>query len=92
MTETITQTEANELIKESKGRIFAATFIKKDLSIRVMNARTGKKYTPTGKQAPFKPSDYSLISVYDMKQKGFRMINLNTLTNLTINNIKYLIK
>lgn len=89
---TIDKTKANQLIKDSKGKIFAATFIKKDLSIRVINARMGKKYTPTGKQAPFKPSEYSLISVYDMKQKGFRMINLNTLTNLTINNIKYLIK
>jgi len=90
--ETINKTEANQLIKDSKGKIFAATFIKKDLSIRVMNARMGKKYTPTGKAAPFKPSDYQLISVYDMKQKGFRMINLNTIKNLNINKTKYIIK
>ena len=90
--QTIDKTKANELIKDSKGLIFSTTFIKVDGSTRVMNARTGKKYTPSGNAAPFKASDYNLVSVYDMKQKGFRMINLNTLTNLTINNIKYLIK
>ena len=89
---TINKTEANQLIKDSKGLIFSATFIKKDLSERIMSARMGKKYTPSGKSAPFKPSDYNLISVYDMKQKGFRMINLNTITNLNINKTKYIIK
>ena len=89
---TIDKDKAKQLIKYSKGLIFSATFIKKDLSIRIMNARMGKRYKPSGKSAPFKPSDYNLISVYDMKSKGFRMINLQTLTNLTINKTKYLIK
>ena len=90
--QTITQDKAKQLIKDSKGLIFAATYIKKDLSSRMMLARLGKKYTPTGKAAPFKPSDYSLITAYDMQKKAFRMINLNTLTNLSINANKYIIK
>lgn len=89
---TITRTRAKELIKESKGKIFAATFTKKDGSSRLMNARLGKKYTPTGKAAPYKAEDYNLLPVYDMKIKAFRMININTLTNLSINANKYLIK
>jgi len=89
---TITQTKAKELIKQSKGLIFAATFTKKDGTQRIMNARLGKKYTPTGKAAPFKPSDYNMISVYDMRKKGFRMINFNTLKKLSINANKYTIK
>jgi len=89
---TINKHKAKELIKESKGLIFAATFTKKDGTQRIMNARLGKKYTPTGKAAPFKPSDYNMISVYDMRKKGFRMINFNTLKKLSINANKYTIK
>ena len=90
--QTINRTKAKELIKESKGLIFAATFTKKDGTHRLMNARTGKKYTPTGKKAPYKPSDYNLIALYDMRKKAFRMLNLNTLLTLSINNNKYIIK
>ena len=90
--QTINKTKAKELIKDSKGLIFAATFTKKDGSSRLMNARLGKKYTPTGKAAPYKAEDYNLLSVYDMKIKAFRMININTLTNLSINANKYIIK
>jgi hypothetical protein len=90
--QTINRTRAKELIKESKGKIFAATFTKKDGSHRLMNARLGKKYTPTGKAAPYKAEDYNLLPVYDMKIKAFRMLNINTLTNLSINANKYIIK
>ena len=90
--QTINKTKAKELIKDSKGKIFAATFTKKDGSSRLMNARLGKKYTPTGKAAPYKAEDYNLLPAYDMKIKAFRMININTLTNLSINANKYIIK
>ena len=90
--QTINRNKAKELIKGSKGLIFAATFTKKDGTHRLMNARIGKKYTPTGKAAPYKAEDYNLLPVYDMKIKAFRMININTLTNLSINANKYIIK
>ena len=62
----------------SSGRIFTACFIKKDGSERVMNCRTGvKKYiTGRGKRFTLKKN---LKRVYDLKKKGYRMINLNTL-------------
>ena len=87
----ITRNKAKELIKDSKGLIFAATFTKKDGSHRLMNARTGKQYTPTGRKAPYKPSEYNMISLYDMRKKAFRMLNLNTLLTLSINKTKYII-
>jgi len=90
---TINRTKAKQLIKDSKGKIFAATYIKKDLSSRMMLARLGKKYTPkTNRAAPYKPEDYNLIAAYDMQKKAFRMVNINTLTNLSINANKYIIK
>ena len=90
--QTINRNKAKELIKDSKGLIFSATFTKKDLSSRMMLARLGKKYTPTGKKAPYKAEDYNLIPLYDMKKKAFRMLNFNTLLTLSINKTKYIIK
>ena len=91
--QTINRTKAKELIKESKGKIFSTTFIKKDNTIRTLTSRTGKQYkSKTGKKAPYKPSDYNLIALYDMRKKAFRMLNLNTLITLSINKTKYIIK
>ena len=91
--ETITQDKAKELINQSNGRIFSATYIKKDMSKRIINARLGKHYkSKTGKKAPYNPEKYNLKKVYDMKVKDFRIINLNTLISLSINKNKYIIK
>ena len=90
--QTINRNKAKELIKQSKGKIFSTTFVKKDNTIRTLTSRTGKQYTPTGKKAPYKPSDYNLLPLYDMKKKAFRMLNLNTLLTLSINKEKYLIE
>ena len=90
---TINRTRAKELIKGSKGLIFSATFIKKDNTIRTLTSRTGKQYkSKTGKKPPYKPKDYNLIPLYDMKKKAFRMLNFETLLTLSINKTKYIIK
>ena len=89
--QTINRTKAKELIKESKGKIFSTTFLKKDNTIRTLTSRTGKQYTPTGKAAPYKAEDYNLIPLYDMRKKAFRMLNLKTLITLSINKNKYII-
>ena len=89
---TINKTTAKELIKESKGLIFSTTFTKKDNTIRTLTSRTGKQYTPTGRKAPYKPVDYNLIALYDMRKKAFRMLNFNTIITLSINKEKYLVE
>jgi len=87
---TINTDKAKELIRETNGRIFSSTFIKKDNTIRTLTARTGKKYkSKTGRKAPYKASNYNLLPVYDMRIKAFRMLNFNTLLTLTINKNKY---
>lgn len=89
----INRTKAKELINLSNGRIFSAVFVKKDNTHRLINARLGKHYkSKTGKEAHYKPKEFNLLPVYDMKIKAFRMINFNTLLTLSINNNKYLIK
>jgi len=87
---TITTDQAKELIQQTNGQIFSSTFIKKDNTIRTLTARTGKRYkSKTGKEAPYKASNYNLLTVYDMRKKDFRMLNFNTLLTLTINKNKY---
>ena len=91
--QTINKTKAKELIKDSKGLIFAATFTKKDGSHRLMNARTGKQYaSKTGRPAPYKAEEFNMMPLYDMRKKAFRMLNFNTLLTLSINKTKYIIK
>ena len=90
---TINTDKAKELINLSNGRIFSAVYIKKDNTHRLINARLGKQYkSKTGKKAHYKPKEYNLLPVYDMKIKAFRMINFNTLLTLSINKTKYIIK
>ncbi len=91
--ETITTDKAKQLINQTNGRILSATYIKKDMSKRIMNCRLGKRYKSiTGKKAPYDPDKYNLKKVYDMKVKDFRIINLNTVIRLSINKNKYVIK
>ena len=90
---TINKQKAKELIKQSKGLIFSTTYIKKDNTIRTLTSRTGKQYkSKTGRKAPYKPKEYNLMPLYDMRKKAFRMLNLNTLITLSINKEKYLIE
>lgn len=92
--QTITKTQAKELIKESKGLIFAATFTKKDNTVRILTGRlqVTKHLKENAKEQPYDPSKYNLQPVYDLKAKGYRMLNFNTLLTLSINANKYLIK
>ena len=89
---TISRREAQDLIKASKGRIFTTVHTKKDNTFRATNCRTGVKKGVTGEGMKYTPADYNLIPVYDMKNKGFRMVNLDTLTTLTINKTSYTVE
>ena len=91
--QTINKNKAKELIKQSKGLIFNASFIKKDNTIRVLTGRlkVTQYLKENAKPRPYNPSKYNLVCVYDMKAEGYRMINFNTLLTLSINKEKYLI-
>lgn len=91
---TINKDKAKQLIQGTKGQIFSGLFIKKDGTHRLINARLGvkKHLNPNARPRPYDPSKHDLINVYDMSNKGYRMINLNTLQKLIINKIIYKIK
>ena len=90
----ITTDRAKELIKETNGRIFSSTFIKKNGEHRLLTGRlkVTKGLKEDAKPRPYKPSKYNLICVYDMTKQSYRMININTLLTLSINKNTYTIE
>ena len=92
--QTITQDKAKQLIHNTNGKIFSSVFTKKDGSIRLMTGRLKvKKYlTDNARPRPYDPNKYNLICLFDMINKGYRMINIETLKQLTINKKIYWIQ
>ena len=87
---TISKTKAASLMMGSSGKIFSVTFTKRTTGeARIMKARLGVKKGVTGAGRKFKPSDHALLSVYEMPQNQFRMVNLNGVTNLTLQGEKF---
>jgi hypothetical protein len=87
--ENISREEASRIIKSTKGKFFTVTFIKKDGTERIMNARLGVKAYLRGGKLPYNPDEKGLIPVYDVKEQGYRMVNINTINNLKIGNKIY---
>jgi len=77
------------MIFESNGKTFGVSFIKKDGTIRVMNARKGVKKGVVGVGLKYDPKTYNLIPVFDMVNDGFRMINATTIQSLNIAGNKF---
>lgn len=78
------------IIEECKdGKIFSVKFIKKDGSIRVMNCRLNTTKGKNGKGMNYNPIEKSLLPVYDMTNKGYRMVNIRTILSLTIKGNHY---
>ena len=85
----ISSEEAKNLIKATNGKFFTVTFIKKDGTERVMNARLGVKVYLRGGQLAYDAESKGLVPVYDVKTGGYRMVNINTITHLKIGKNEY---
>lgn len=73
----------SKLRKQLGGKIFTVHFIKKDGTLRKMNARLGVKKHLKGGTKSFNDSDFNYLTVFDLKKKSYRTVNLNTVTKLT---------
>jgi hypothetical protein len=73
------------LIRDSKGKIFSIEFIKKDGTLRKMNARISVKKGVNGKGLKYDPFEKGYLIAYDMGKDGFRTINLETITKISLN-------
>lgn len=64
------------------GKFFTVTFIKKDGTIRKMNARLGVTKGLTGKGMAYNPIERNLLPVFDMHKQAYRMINADTIQKI----------
>jgi len=87
--ETLNRSEVKQKLKDTRGRFFTVIFRKKDGTTRVMNARLGVKAYLRGGSLPYDPEEKNLLPVYDMKSKEYRMVNLDTVSNIKIDNLEY---
>ena len=85
----VTTTEAVNLIKSEGNQFFTVTFTKKNGEERVLNGRRGVAKYANGEGLKFNPSDYNLLTVYDVQAKGYRMINCEGITHLRIDGINF---
>lgn len=79
------------LIDKLNGKIFTVEFIKKDGTKRVMNCRTNVQKDLAGGNLRYDAESMGYLPVYDLQNKGYRMINLNTITSIKANGLEYLI-
>ena len=77
--------QLRSIIKElAENTIFRCTFTKKDGTIRDMTCRLGVKKGQTGRGLNFDVVEKGLLPVYDMGKNDYRMINLDTVTELRV--------
>jgi hypothetical protein len=81
--------EIKEVIDLMGDKIFTVTFVKKDGTQRVMNARRGVKKGVKGVGMAYNPTEKGLITVYDMQKQAFRMVNSNTIIKIVAEGTTY---
>lgn len=89
---TISKTAAASIIKSTKGRIFSATFTKKDGTTRTLTGKIGVTKGVKGTSPSPDVSTLGYVRVYDMVGSKWRMLNLQTVTNLKHNKANYTVR
>ena len=85
----ISREQAEQLIDSTNGSIFSVVFVKKDGTIRKMHCRTRVHKLIKGGGLKFSPKSKGLRVVYCLTNKAYRMINLNTITNIKTKGSNY---
>jgi len=86
---TMDRAVAYKAILGTKGKFFSVQFIKKDGSLRKMQCRLGVKKYLKGGTYKAGQNHPELVPVYDVPNKGYRSINLETIKFLRISGIDY---
>jgi hypothetical protein len=88
----ISTNEVNDFIYKLNGRIFKVVFVKRSNSqIREMLCRTGVSRNIKGAGLKFEPSERNLLNVYDVQEKEYRFINLDSVIAIKTGGQKYYI-
>lgn len=79
------------LRQQNKGQFFGLRFIKKDGSLRVMNARLGIKPVRNGRKT-VGTADQPYLVVFSTNDLGYRAVNLETLLTITMGGTLYYVR
>ena len=87
----ISRKDILELLQENRSpnTIFSVVFLKKNGEIRRMNCLLGVKKQLKGGKLAFNPLERGYLVVLDTNKKAYRMINLNTISNITSKGVEY---
>ncbi len=89
----ISRRDAVEKMVNTKGRVFSARFEKRTTGeMRKINCRLGVTKHLKGGELKYKPAERNLVGVFDMQKKGYRMIDVDGLTNLTVDGEEFVIQ
>ena len=83
----IDKDQTRKFLENTKGKFFTVEHIKKDGTVRKTNARLGVKKHLKGVGLGYDPIEKELITVYDVKIKAYRTVNLKTLKNIKFHGI-----
>lgn len=64
------------------GLIFSVKFIKRDGSVREMQARLGVTSRLKGGQKAYDDSEKNILTVFDMNKEGYRAIKIETIIEI----------
>lgn len=82
-TKTTNRTNAVTMITETKGKFFTVTFKKANGQVRTINGNY---------KTPRRPNPLGYLNIYSMKDRGYRNVNPQTITEVRVNNIVYKVK
>tara|TARA_R110000824_G_scaffold143854_3_gene311623 strand:- start:812 stop:1093 length:282 start_codon:yes stop_codon:yes gene_type:complete len=85
----ISRKDGVALLKNSNGLMVGTDFIKKNGDDRKLNGRLGVKKHLKGGELKYNPSDYGLMTIFDVQKKEYRMVNLETLYAMRIQGVEY---
>ncbi len=74
-----------KIIKLVGNKFFTISFIKKDGTLRKMNARLGVTKHLKGGKKSYNPDDFNYLTVFDLGKKQDRTVNLNTVKEVKAN-------
>jgi len=78
----VSRTEIVKLINDTKGRFFTSTHVGKD----------AKPHTINGMRFKIQDNPLGYIKVHSLKNKGIRLVNPQTITNLSFGGVHYKVK
>ena len=87
----ISRKDVLQLLEENRNpnTIFHVVFLKKNGEIRRMSCMLGVKKHLKGGKLAFNALERGYLVVLDTKKKAYRMINLETISNITSKGVEY---